>query len=534
LAADSPRVPRIVAALAALSALVVGFVWGARIAGGSDSYCYIEQAERWATGTMLTPQPVGFAPPWAEPWLPLAPTGFVPSRTSAGALAPICPSGLSLTMAAFRLIGGRDAVFLVVPVLGAIAVGVAYLLGAGLAGPAAGALAAVLLASSPIFLFQLVQPMSDVPATAWSLLALWLAVGPIEPTRAVGDDERARKRGGGHGVRAAFAGLATAAAVLTRPVLAPLGVVVFVAVVLRPSVGGLRDRLTRMVLFCAGGLPGAIALAIVQDRLYGSPFSSGYGSPSALFSAAFVAPNLARYARWALETQTPFLLLAPCALWLPDRRRPAALLLVAIACVCASYLPYTVFDDWSYLRFLLPAVALAVVLASAVAVTLAARLPRRWSAATLATLAVALVVWQVHTARARFAFELHKSEATFRIVGEYIGRALPPKAVVLTIWHSGSVRYYGHRLSIVWDGFPPGDFDRTVAFLGQHGFEPYLLLEASEDPRFRARVGAASVFSALDWPPAAMFGREVRLYRLADRQAYFAGANVGTAHLRAR
>ena len=67
--------------------------------------------------------------------------------------------------------GGRDAVFLVVPVLGAAAVWLMFLLGSRVAGPTAGALAAVLFAASPIFLFQVVQPMSDVPATAWWLLA---------------------------------------------------------------------------------------------------------------------------------------------------------------------------------------------------------------------------------------------------------------------------------------------------------------------------------------------------------------------------
>lgn len=84
---------------AAVATLVVSLVSGTWVAGGSDSYCYVEQAERWASGAMLAPQALDFTPPWADRWLPLAPTGFVPSPTVAGALAPICPSGLALTMA---------------------------------------------------------------------------------------------------------------------------------------------------------------------------------------------------------------------------------------------------------------------------------------------------------------------------------------------------------------------------------------------------------------------------------------------------
>jgi asparagine N-glycosylation enzyme membrane subunit Stt3 len=525
--AVSLRVARLAAALAALSVLVVGVVWGAWIAGGSDSYCYVEQAERWASGTMLAPQPVGFEPPWRDPWLPLAPTGFVPSPTVPGALAPICPSGLSLTMAAVRVVGGRDAVFLVVPVLGAAAVWLMFLLGSRVAGPAAGALAAVLFAASPIFLFQVVQPMSDVPATAWWLLAVWLVVshGQLSCGEGVGVRGRA-------GVsRLLLAGLATAAAVLTRPVLSPLAGVLLAALIVGPDGAPLRERLKRGVCFSLGAAPGAIALAMIQAALYGSPFSSGYGAPSDLFSVAFVGPNLARYARWALETQTPFLLLAIGAFWLPGRRWAATVLLAAIGCVTASYLPYTVFDDWSYLRFLLPAVAFTLVLAAAVATSLATRLPRPWPVVVVVLLATGLGAWYVRTAHQRYVFALRTSEAKFKLAGEYVARALPRSAVVFAIWHSGSVRYYGHRLTIVWDGFPSNELDRTRTFLAQHGRQTYLLLEASEEARFRSRFAGVSDVAALDWPPTAVIGRDLRLYRLADRQAYFEGRGVATTNV---
>jgi hypothetical protein len=140
----------------------------------------------------------------------------------------------------------------------------------------------------------------------------------------------------------------------------------------------------------------------------------------------------------------------------------------------------------------------------------------------------------VWTAKTRYAFDLRTSEARFRITGDYIRRALPPRAVVLTIWHGGSVRYYGDRLSIAWDGFPPQDLERTLEVLAQSGHPPYILLEASEAPRFTDRFLGATAIGALDWPPAAVIGRDVRLYSAADRATYFAGGRVTTTRLQGR
>ena len=61
-------------------------------------------------------------------------------------------------------------VFLVVPLFAALLVWFTFALGRALDDEVTGLGAAVLLACSPIFLYQAVQPMSDVPAAA-----LWLA-----------------------------------------------------------------------------------------------------------------------------------------------------------------------------------------------------------------------------------------------------------------------------------------------------------------------------------------------------------------------
>ena len=63
-----------------------------------------------------------------------------------------------MVMAVFERVAGSGAVFYVVPLLGGAAVWATYLMGAVTAGPAVGLAAAVLLATSPVFLYQLMTP----------------------------------------------------------------------------------------------------------------------------------------------------------------------------------------------------------------------------------------------------------------------------------------------------------------------------------------------------------------------------------------
>ena len=93
-------------------ALVIGVLmtaavrWGSWVAGGSDSYCYVHQAERWADaiGALMqgrvvglqVPEPLASDAPWPDAARAFAPAGHVPSPTVPGAIVPICPSGLSI------------------------------------------------------------------------------------------------------------------------------------------------------------------------------------------------------------------------------------------------------------------------------------------------------------------------------------------------------------------------------------------------------------------------------------------------------
>jgi hypothetical protein len=210
-----------------------------------------------------------------------------------------------------------------------------------------------------------------------------------------------------------------------------------------------------------------------------------------------------------------------------------ALLLALIAVNLACYLPYVVFNDWWYLRFLLPAIALLVVLTVAVVDALvrvagAGTFMRRL---VLATFAVALSVVFIRESRARSVFDLKRLESRYERAGSYVASHLPPDAIVITSWESGSVRFYANRRTLAWDALDPQWLDRAIQYSRARGLEPYLLFERWEEPLFRRRF-AGSAVGALDWPPAAEIAGQVRIYRPDDRDTYLHGRGVPTDYAR--
>ena len=168
--------PRVVAALAACGTLVIGLAFGTKVAGGADSSGYLNQARLFARGRIVEEARVRQQPPWPDPLFKLSPLGYRPAFDRQH-LSPTYPPGYPLLMAPLFLVSER-AVHAVVPLCGALALWWTFAIGRRLGEPGAGAAAALLVAGSPTFLFQLTQPMSDVPATAAWLLALSLATSP--------------------------------------------------------------------------------------------------------------------------------------------------------------------------------------------------------------------------------------------------------------------------------------------------------------------------------------------------------------------
>src|SRR6185436_12661311 len=116
-----------------------------------------------------------------------------------------------------------------------------------------------------------------------------------------------------------------------------------------------RARLRMAATYAAWCAPGCAIVAMTQYTFYGSPLASGYGSLSALFAFSHVAPNLGRYLGWLFSTHTAAVALVLLAPWLLPGWLSALCLAMFFANL-ALYVPYVVFDDWSYLRFLLPTI----------------------------------------------------------------------------------------------------------------------------------------------------------------------------------
>jgi hypothetical protein len=419
--------------------------------------------------------------------------------------------------------GGTNLVFVVVPLFGVLLVWSAYVLGSRFSRRV-GLASALLVACSPAVLFQLMQPMSDVPAAAvWVMAVASVASGK----------RRSTLRGG----------LAAGAAIVVRPNLLPMGIVLGLFILGRPE-RLWRERARDAAVFAAGSLAGCIVVAAIQQMFYGSPMQSGYGSLEGLFAVDHIIPNAIRYATWMWQSHGPVWLLAFAAPFVLPGWLTALLLSLVIANI-ACYLPYAVFNDWWYLRFLLPAIAILMVLAMAVLDAVAARtfqlrdrfssgIPSRTRmvrAALVGTLGVFASLLFLREAYARNVFDLRRLEARYERAGTYVNAHLPPDALVVTSWESGSVRYYGHRKTLVWDALDPAWLDRAVAYIRMRGYEPYLLFERWEEPIFRQRF-AGSRLATLDWPPAAEIAGQVRLYRPDDRERYLQGRGVATEYAR--
>jgi Dolichyl-phosphate-mannose-protein mannosyltransferase len=515
LAADLRAVAApVLAGILGVVVVTIGFTYGALVAGGSDAYGYVSQADAWAAGTFRFDEPLIREFAGRVDRNAFVPLGYR-AVDEAGTVVPMYPPGLPIVMSVFHRLGGREAVFYVVPLLAGLAVVATYVMGLRLGGKAIGLAGAALLATSPAFLYQLTAaPMSDVPVTAWWALALALVLVD-------------------HLAAALFSGFAVSLAILTRPNLAPLAVIPVAALIWE----GLRDRaslrraVTRAATYSAGVIPGCVLIGMLYAAWYGSPFTSGYGSIDSIYHWTNAWPNLARYPAWTAESQTPLVALAFAAPMLVSRVARAGRIasqarVIAwawvgfIVLVLASYLLYEAFNAWWFLRFMLPAFPPLLVLTSVSIVALSQRLSR----VVIPSALVAVMMWHgIVYAIDHQAFSA-RSERKYAAVADYVSRRLPRNAALLSMQHSGSIRYYSGRATVRFDHIAQAQLESTLAALTDAGYRPYILVEPWEVPEFRKRYAGYSPLSSLDWPPVAvMRNTDIRIYDPADRQAFLAG-----------
>ena len=284
---NARRLTMPLAVLLALCPAAAGIARNSWTGGGADQYAYVSQADLWLDGDLTVPIPLAATAPWPEALLTFAPHGFRPA-VSSPSLVPVTAPGLPLLMAAAKRIAGHCAMFLVTPLSGALLVWITFAIGRRLVSDAVGLAAAWLVATSPA----------------------------VTRHARVADERRAGSRVlgrrcdftlGSSSRSALMAGLAASAAILIRPNLAPLAAILVIWRFWTTMEGAAVVPTFRSVVIpmIAGTLPGCLFIAWINNRLYGSPLASGYGSLSALFSLSYIAINIERYGVWLVQSQTP-------------------------------------------------------------------------------------------------------------------------------------------------------------------------------------------------------------------------------------
>jgi hypothetical protein len=268
---------------------------------------------------------------------------------------------------------------------------------------------------------------------------------------------------------------------------------------------------TSIAIFVAGVVPGCVAVALVNRALYGSPFASGYGSLGGIFSAANVATNFARYGKWLVASQT-LGVLGLVALILPVRQiwptreaqRAAWLFAGIVGVVGATYLTYRPFDDWWYLRFLLPCWP-AMCLGSAALAQRGLEDAVAWVRVATAAGLVGAGLLGIQYARSHGAFPSGEGDTRYAAIARVVQDATPESAVVITSQHAGPTWYYSGRRTLLFDALDPAWLDRALDWLAAHGHRPFILLEDWERPLFERRFAGRTRFNLTDMVPVAMY-----------------------------
>jgi hypothetical protein len=497
-----------------LAALVVGLTirYNTFADWATDSGAYVGAGLGWARGDVFIPASFVFWAPWAGDGLIECPYGYVPGPVR-GTITAQYPLGYPLLIAAAVKMGGPLAAHVVSPILAGLLVWCAFVLGRAASTPWAGAIAALLIAATPVSLLHAIMPFSDVPGAACWALAWVMSL----------------RRGLG---AAAAAGAATALAVMIRPNLAPLAIVLGGALVAERQASW-GHALKRLVVFGAMAVIGPLIVFWSQAVLYGHPLQSGYKVPlDYFFQAERIPVNAALYPRMLAELHSYWAFAG--LLWVPvavarmraseDDYMRGVVVLSAVGVIVvnyALYLAYLTYEGWFWLRFMLPAMlALFVLLAGAVD---QARLwlNRRWRGAGVVALVPAVAVaWS-----AREPLTIPFGYDRIQVMEHYLREALPPNAVVLTSTHGGAIAASTGRAVMRLDLVAPGQLESVVADLQRRKLRPvYVLDVAIEGGVFSERFRSSNA-SRLVWPATAEFvsGSSIVYYDIARRVEFLSG-----------
>lgn len=485
---------RLLVAGLALATVILGVKYSTTAAAGADAYGYVSQADLWIRRELRVPQPWVTELPWPSRGWSSSPLGYKPlEQRGQWAIVPTYSPGLPLLMAGAKVVAGHAAMFWIVPLCGAALVLGTYGIGCRLGSSRAGLVGAWLTATSPPFVYTLIQPWSDVPASAAWAVAFYFLFGRTPWT-------------------AAASGLSAATAILIRPNLVWASAILCLWFGVRLWRDGSANRwrvFVEAVMFSITVSVGIGAIAAIYQHLYGSPFESGYGRFSDNFQLARVSVNLRNYVAWLFDSRTAVAIPGIVALFLPFRRlwqgvRDRSMLLPAsifVIGVWLMYCSYLVFEGWPYLRFLLPAYPLMMIGAGAIAVAfVGARGPGAKLAVTGLVIALGVFV-QFRMAVKSGTLGLSRTERRFVAAGLLARGATEDNSIILSMGHSGSARYYAGRMTLRYDILDSEWLDRALQWFTERGVHPYLLADKWEIAEFRRRFAGQNSVAYVESKP---------------------------------
>jgi hypothetical protein len=444
--------------------------------GGADSSGYALIARSLLEGRIVQRvaelDRLGLPDEFTKCFIPIA-NDFGPRP---GTMTAFYPLGMPLHVAAGVLIAGwKYGPFIVSPVCALLSLILIYLLGLELGLSRGFSIAgAVMLAASPTFIYLALQPMSDVAATLWSLVAIWAAL-------------RSARRDSW----AALAGAAFGVAFLIRP---------SSVLLLIPILFCLRLRPKTLLFFFLGGLPLAAIFFAYNTTAYGHPLRTGYTAIK-LHTALTVTGFTTRFSYYLdtlAKTMSPWLLLG----WLgaaADRQvhwRIRTMLISWFGAFLIFYACYDVYDAWWYTRFLLPAYPALILGALLTARDVAGLLKNSVSESNRAWLSrVVLILLLVVTlgaakrqTRELGVLSIGAGELLYSESCRWADQMLPAQSLVVSMQMSGALKFYTQRLVIRWDEVKPDQWRPLKEHAAERGYQWYALLQPHEVEEAQRRL----------------------------------------------
>lgn len=507
-----------VAGAVALLVMGTGVLLTTGVAGDTESYGYVSQADFPRTVGLKVPQPWVARVPWPNAGSTFAPVAYRPiDDEGVWAMIPEVPVGVPLAMATAKSVAGHRAMFWIGPLSAGLLVWMTFLLGRRLGSPGAGLIAACLIATSPALLHSMMSPSAAVPVAALLAIPLVLLLSDA-PIGALG------------------AGALASMAILCRPEIIPIVAIMAgtagTAGTLGTQVRGytgtrVRRYALRGLFFAAGALQGLIAAAAIHLSLYREiaiPTYHGLGA----FAWSNVGANLIRVLRWMIETQTVFFIiglvavLVPLRRWWPFVTRRAVFVTFAAAAAIGAviYGGHPQVDERFQLRELLVAWPMVTLGCGAVALAIIRASPP-WGRLAVLWMLVAIGMWTLQTAAARGAFGRWRTEGRQAAIATEVRALTGEGSVVYSMMHSGTLSYYGGRTTIRYDSLDPAWLDRSVEWLAKQGVHAYALLDDWEVQQFRRRFAGQSVATRLDRSLVVRFQADVpaQLFDLQREQS---------------